>query len=471
MSPCHPFRPVPGQCGPNRRGPLPAPPFDPRDYWATRKCVSRLSASLETKLDKADVVDPGAATEAGKAADAKSTYEELNGVLAKLAKKADKTALDDKRDKDDRAVYKLVKSAFVLHKDGLTDITLPFIGKAQDKPYPYSEYDWVFEFEGAAAFSAIVFSDGQWKLNVEDGAEYGYSSASEDALRIEFDNGYVATRSSIISTVPVDDQQLASVATGDAQTPANGDLVKYDSANDRFVKAIAGTDYIPLVEDYNGQKTAVTIGSRARGQSVGVYSLANGIIRIASGDYSHAEGLNTDASGDYSHAEGSVTSASGNYSHAEGSGTVASGYCSHAEGSDTSAPGYCSHAEGSVTSASGDCSHAEGSGTSASGDYSHAEGSGTVASGRFSHAEGVNALTHADDRYAYAWNGDGDRTNSYISHGPGTFNINPVGGLSGFWIGEQTLTQVINAVIAERLSAVDPDNASVYDLIKALKGE
>ena len=81
MSACHPFRPVPGQCGPNRRGPLPAPPFDPRDYWATRKCVSRLSASLEAKLDKADVVDPGAEAEAGQAADAKSTYGELNRIL------------------------------------------------------------------------------------------------------------------------------------------------------------------------------------------------------------------------------------------------------------------------------------------------------------------------------------------------------------------------------------------------------
>lgn len=81
MSPCHPFRPVPGQCGPNRRGPLPAPPFNPQDYWATRKCVSRLSASLGTKLDKADVVDPGVEAEAGQAADAKSTYEELNRVL------------------------------------------------------------------------------------------------------------------------------------------------------------------------------------------------------------------------------------------------------------------------------------------------------------------------------------------------------------------------------------------------------
>ena len=90
MSPCHPFRPVPGQCGPNRRGPLPAPPFNPQDYWATRKLVSQLSASLGTKLDRADVVDPGAAAEAGEAADAKGTYEGLVRVLAKLAEKADR---------------------------------------------------------------------------------------------------------------------------------------------------------------------------------------------------------------------------------------------------------------------------------------------------------------------------------------------------------------------------------------------
>ena len=82
MSTCHTFRPVPGQCGPNRRGPLPAPPFDPRDYWATRKLVSSLFGSLDTtKLDRADVVDPGAATESGKAADAKRTQEELDRIL------------------------------------------------------------------------------------------------------------------------------------------------------------------------------------------------------------------------------------------------------------------------------------------------------------------------------------------------------------------------------------------------------
>ena len=82
MSSCHTFRPVPGQCGPRGRGPLPAPPFDPQDYWATRKLVSSLFGTLETsKLDRADVVDPSAATEDGKAADAKRTQEELDRIL------------------------------------------------------------------------------------------------------------------------------------------------------------------------------------------------------------------------------------------------------------------------------------------------------------------------------------------------------------------------------------------------------
>lgn len=101
MSPCHPFRPVPGQCGPNRRGPLPAPPFDPRDYWATKKFVSSLFESIETKIDKFDVVDPSAEAEAGKAADAKGTYEGLNRVLGVASdarvlaeSKADQSALE-----------------------------------------------------------------------------------------------------------------------------------------------------------------------------------------------------------------------------------------------------------------------------------------------------------------------------------------------------------------------------------------
>ena len=250
MPPCHPFRPVPGQCGPNRRGPLPAPPFDPRDYWATRKLVNSLIESIETRFDsldelyKTDVVDPGPAAEAGQAADAKSTYEELNRVLTKLAKKADKAT------------------------------TL---------------------------------------------AGYGI------------------------------------------------------------------TDAVPLVEDVNGEKTAVTIGRRGSGGTVGQYSIANG---------------------------NNVT-ASGKYSHAEGSGTTASAFYSHAEGGSTTASGVCSHADGYVA--------------------------------------------RAKDDYAYSWNGNYETDIPYESHGNGTFNVNPVGGLDGFYIGEKTLSEAISDGVAGKA-----DTTNVY---------
>lgn len=142
MPPCHPFRPVPGQCGPNRRGPLPAPPFDPRDYWATRKLVSSLSASLEAKLDKADVVDPGAAAEAGKAADAKSTYEELNRILAKLAKKADKATT--------LAGYGITDAATKTEIAAKADLVGGKVPSAQLPSY----VDDVLEYDSMSAFPA-----------------------------------------------------------------------------------------------------------------------------------------------------------------------------------------------------------------------------------------------------------------------------------------------------------------------------
>lgn len=105
MSTCYPFRPVPGQRGPRGCGPVPAPPFDPRDYWATKKFVSSLVSPIktsvtnlqETKLDRSDVVDPAVATEAGKAADAKKTQDELTRISG-VASDA-KTLAESKADK------------------------------------------------------------------------------------------------------------------------------------------------------------------------------------------------------------------------------------------------------------------------------------------------------------------------------------------------------------------------------------
>lgn len=364
MPPCHPFRPVPGQCGPNRRGPLPAPPFDPRDYWATRKCVSRLFASLETKLDKVDVVDPGAATEAGKAADAKSTYEELGRIIAKLAEKADKATtlagygitdaatkteiaakadlvggkvpaaqlpsyvddvleydtmsafpatgesgkiyvakdtnltyrwsgtqyveispspvLDDtvtetssngvkssgiwswvksllphwltsdytepatvasvanKRDKDDLAVYEVVRTentdwTWTSENKELADE----LNAKGTKPVWIAEegfWDNVSPLPESFIFNGGDFSSGRDSLVVT----IKFANGSDDNIRA------TATRPRYMDETlgqAKQNQQLAAVATGDAQKPANGDLVKYDATNDRFVKAVAGVDF------------------------------------------------------------------------------------------------------------------------------------------------------------------------------------------------------------------------------------
>lgn len=157
---------------------------------------------------------------------------------------------------------------------------------------------------------------------------------------------------------------------------------------------------VQLLEDVNSNKTAVTIGKRNEDGTVGQYSLANGQFVNASG-YS-------------SHAEGEGTTASGQFSHSEGQGTTASGY------------------------------------------YSHAEGYGTTASGHFSHADGYESQTIEGHQYSFVWNGDTSVINRYSSHGSGTFNINPVGGSDGFYIGEKTLSDVISGIVTNNISADNP---------------
>ena len=176
------------------------------------------------------------------------------------------------------------------------------------------------------------------------------------------------------------------------------------------------TDAVPLVEDVNGKKTAVTIGTRGSGGTVGQYSLANGSDVIASGSHSHAEGCETKATAPYSHAEGD--------------NTFAKGVGSHAEGFVTTAPG----------------------------DYSHSEGYGTIAAADYSHAGGHASMTRPGDSDSFAWSGVVPEDDTkYNSHGPGTFNINPGGGVDGFYIGEQTLSQVISGAVSGKADA-----ASVY---------
>ena len=400
MSPCHPFRPVPGQCGPNRRGPLPAPPFDPRDYWATRKCVSKLFASLETKLDKADVVDPGAAAEAGKAADAKSTYEELNGILAKLAKKADKATT--------LAGYGITDAATKAELADKADLVGGKVPAAQLPSFDDDvlEYGSKSEFPASGESGKIYVAKDTNLVYRWSGTQYVEISPSptlDDAVTETSSNGVKSSgiwswvKSLLPKWLTSDYAEPATVASVAAKADASALNTVADTAEAAYHVAtgIENTVYshvdnksnphavtaeqvkaVPLVKDQFGEKTAVTIGNR---------------IGIA-----------------------------GMFSLAHGNSVSAAKYYSHAEGENTSADGYCSHSEGEST----------------------------TASGAYSHAEGIDSKTENDHAYAFAWNGDSSRSSAYKSHAKGTFNINPDGGINGFWIGEKTLPQVINAAIA-----------------------
>ena len=186
----------------------------------------------------------------------------------------------------------------------------------------------------------------------------------------------------------------------------------------------------------NSNKNAITIGTRNTTYTLGLASTVVGD-NCAASHNSIATGYHTIASAQQAHAEGTSTTASETSAHAEGNATTASGNTAHAEGYQTTAAGNISHAEGLSTYAGGRPSHAEGSETTAAGIASHADGyrAVTAASGN-----GSTASTPHD--YAYAWQGV-STGGYYRSHGAGTFNINPVGGANGFYIGDDTLTSSI----------------------------
>lgn len=112
-------------------------------------------------------------------------------------------------------------------------------------------------------------------------------------------------------------------------------------------------------------------------------------------------------------------------------------------GTQSIASGLNSHAEGYRTTSSGISGHSEGGYTIASGAQSHDEGSQSAASGLCSHAAGAAAI--ASNYCCWVWNGDWTNSN-YHSQFDGSFNINPVGGLYGFYIGTTSLGTTLNTV-------------------------
>ena len=92
--------------------------------------------------------------------------------------------------------------------------------------------------------------------------------------------------------------------------------------------------------------------------------------------------------------------------------------------------------------------------------YGLASGAFLSAGANFSQAFGYNAAVAPNDQYAFAWNGDDTRAigDYYSSHGKGTFSINPLSGLSGFYIGEQSFADVLSDSIPSAVSQLENDN-------------
>jgi hypothetical protein len=80
------------------------------------------------------------------------------------------------------------------------------------------------------------------------------------------------------------------------------------------------------------------------------------------------------------------------------------------------------------------------------GNYSVAEGDDCISIADNSMVIGTSAMSLKDHNYSYVWSGV-KSVDSYKSHGSGTFNINPVSGLDGIYIGEDTLKNLITELI------------------------
>lgn len=79
-------------------------------------------------------------------------------------------------------------------------------------------------------------------------------------------------------------------------------------------------------------------------------------------------------------------------------------------------------------------------------------------------AIGRNAILSNEE--AFVWDGGIENASKYGSHGQHTFSINPCSGISGFYIGESTLDEIINQKIEAALEESDAKVKTLYNGIK-----
>lgn len=84
-------------------------------------------------------------------------------------------------------------------------------------------------------------------------------------------------------------------------------------------------------------------------------------------------------------------------------------------------------------------------------------------------AIGRNAILSNEE--AFVWDGGIENASKYGSHGQHTFSINPCSGISGFYIGESTLDEIINQKIEAMLEESDAKVKTLYNGIKDVLDE
>ena len=115
-------------------------------------------------------------------------------------------------------------------------------------------------------------------------------------------------------------------------------------------------------------------------------------------------------------------------------------YGSLAQGTNVTASGAYSHAEGERATASGRASHAEGIATRASGEASHASGVNVYATQRATFGAGVSV--NGTNSASFVWSGQ-ETSPWYGTHGKGSFNVDPIGGIAGMWVGNDALLSIL----------------------------
>lgn len=93
----------------------------------------------------------------------------------------------------------------------------------------------------------------------------------------------------------------------------------------------------------------------------------------------------------------------------------------------------------------------QGYGSNVNGIGGIATGYKSQVSSNFAQSHGYQAKVSSD--FGYVWNGN-NTLSTYSDHGNGSFNINPRDGLSGFYIGDENLSNIISSEVNTRSKVV-----------------